>query len=300
MAKALDSKASHYSASWMGCPVAALFLVASIQPACSQVLNSADARPPVNHADLRIVARARKILNSPSKWNRADNRKCPQEAKTFSLYCALEKATDEVSHNFEHRGAAMQEARFVIEDISPKGKDYGHRLMDWNNDPSTTWAEVQMFFRLLESRISRRLKEEPRPVEAVSGAAPSLQASSQQARSVSSVDLEVLNHARILLGSEQEWDRADGQNCPANAPKVSLFCSFNRAQIEVTGSFSNQDAAIQEARSIIGESAPNRVKYQDRLTDFNNDPDVSFADIQKLFEAIEEHLTERLSKTAGK
>ena len=52
------------------------------------------------------------VLNSPSKWNRADTRDCPANAKTFSLYCALETATNEVSGKFEHRGAAMQEARF--------------------------------------------------------------------------------------------------------------------------------------------------------------------------------------------
>ena len=57
------------------------------------------------------VIRARQILNSQSKWNRADTRVCPADAKTFSLYCALENATDEVSGKFEHRGAAMQEAR---------------------------------------------------------------------------------------------------------------------------------------------------------------------------------------------
>src|SRR5271169_3879297 len=84
--------------------------------------NDSQARPTVTKADVRIVQRAREILNSPEKWNRADNRDCPATAKTFSLYCALEKATDEVSGNFEHRGAAMQEARFVIEDVAPNWK----------------------------------------------------------------------------------------------------------------------------------------------------------------------------------
>ena len=120
-----------------------------------------DARPPVTKADLRIVQRARQILNSPSLWNRADTRACPGDAKTFSLYCALEKATNEVGGKFEHRGAAMQEARFVIDDIAPHHKNYHHRLMDYNNDPTTTFADVQKFFRLLEDRISMRLRDEP-------------------------------------------------------------------------------------------------------------------------------------------
>jgi hypothetical protein len=122
--------------------------------------NDSDVRPPVTQDDVRIVQRAREILNSPEKWNRADNRICPAEAKTFSLYCALEKATDEVSGNFTHRGAAMQEARFVIEEVYPDWKKYNHRLMDYNNDPKTTFADIQKVFALLEDHIVKRLKEE--------------------------------------------------------------------------------------------------------------------------------------------
>jgi hypothetical protein len=122
--------------------------------------NDSDVRPPVTKDDVRIVQRASQILNSQEKWNRADNRVCPADAKTFSLYCALEKATDEVSGNFKHRGAAMQEARFVIEDVAPDWKKYNHRLMDYNNDPRTTFADIQKVFGLLEDRIAKRLKEE--------------------------------------------------------------------------------------------------------------------------------------------
>ncbi len=122
--------------------------------------DDSQARPPVTKVDLQIVKRAQKILDSPSKWNRADTRVCPAEAKSFSLYCALEKATDEVSGHFEHRGAAMQEARFVIDGIAPN-RNYDHRLMGYNNDPTTTFADIQQVFRLLESRIAKRLTEKP-------------------------------------------------------------------------------------------------------------------------------------------
>jgi hypothetical protein len=40
----------------------------------------------ISREALEIVRRAREILDSPSKWNRADNRVCPETAKTFSLY----------------------------------------------------------------------------------------------------------------------------------------------------------------------------------------------------------------------
>ncbi len=123
-------------------------------------IDDSQARPPVTKTGLQIVKRARKILNSPSKWNRADTRVCPAEARIFSLYCALEKATDEVAGHFEHRGAAMQEARFVIDEIAPN-RNYEHRLMGYNNDPATTFVDIQRVFRLLEARIAKRLTEEP-------------------------------------------------------------------------------------------------------------------------------------------
>ncbi len=119
-----------------------------------------EARPPVTQADVRIVQRAQEILDSPARWNRADNRICPAGARTFSLYCALEKATKEITGRFEHRGAAMQEARFVIDEIAPNSQKYHHRLMDFNNDPTTTFADVQTFFRRLQARVAERLKKQ--------------------------------------------------------------------------------------------------------------------------------------------
>ena len=149
---------------WAQIVAASLMLVVMLiaQPLRGQTPHSDDpeARPPLSKADVRIVQRAREILNSPSNWNRADTRDCPTEAKTFSLYCALEKATNEISGKFEHRGAAMQEARFVIDEIAPDHKNYEHRLKDYNNDSTTTFADIQKFFRLLEERISKRLAEE--------------------------------------------------------------------------------------------------------------------------------------------
>lgn len=137
--------------------------IAPAQSSSNQQSDDPDARPPVTAADVRIVQRAAKILDSPEKWNRADTRVCKPEAKTFSLYCALEKATDEVTGNFQHRSAAMQEARFVIDEIAPNRKNYHHRLMDYNNDPRTTFADVQRVFQLLQNHIAERLAKEPPP-----------------------------------------------------------------------------------------------------------------------------------------
>jgi hypothetical protein len=130
------------------------------QSMMGQSAGDSNARPPVTQADVKIVERAQQILSDPSKWNRADNRVCPADARTFSLYCALEMATDEVGGKFEHRGAAMQEARFVIDDIAPRARSYDHRLMGFNNDPRTTFADTQKFFRVLEDRIAKRVAKE--------------------------------------------------------------------------------------------------------------------------------------------
>jgi hypothetical protein len=119
--------------------------------------DNSNVRPAVTKIDLQIVKRAREILNSESKWNRADNRNCPAEAKTVSLYCALQMATVEVGGKAEHRGAALQEARFVIDEIA-RDRNYEHRLMNYNNDPTTAFSDIQEVLRITESLISLRLK----------------------------------------------------------------------------------------------------------------------------------------------
>jgi hypothetical protein len=255
----------------MKTPVALAILLASTPAIHAQ--NDSQVRPPVTKDDLTIAKRAREILSSPEKWNRADTRVCPKDEKTFSLYCALEKATDEVTANFQHRGAAMQEARFIVDDLT-KNKDYEHRLMGYNNDPTTTFADIQKVFDLLEARITKRLETEP-------AASPATTVS----------ELEVLKRARTLLDSSAKWNRSDDQQCPAGAPTVSLFCAFQLAAIQLNGSFNNKGAAIEEARTVVSETAPNAKKYVQRLTDYNNDPTISFEDLQKFFQVVEDRLS---------
>ncbi len=139
--------------------ITVVFLPSAVKAQGTRTQSTSDSnvRPPVTKADLQTVKRAREILDSPSKWNRGDNRECPPEAKTFSLYCALQRATVEVSGKAEHRGAALQEARFVIDEIAAD-RNYEHRLMNYNNDPTTTFADIQEVLRITESLIALRLK----------------------------------------------------------------------------------------------------------------------------------------------
>jgi len=56
----------------------------------------------------------------------------------------------------------MQQARFVIDEDLAKGNHDEHRLMDYDNDPKTTFADVQRFFALLEQRIRKHLNAQQR------------------------------------------------------------------------------------------------------------------------------------------
>jgi hypothetical protein len=98
-----------------------------------------------NALDREIVKRADALLSSDSVWNRADNRKCAPDAKKWSIYCALEHATREVTGGFHHRRPALEIVRVIVEERT-KGRKYNHRLMDYNNDASTHLADVRSLF----------------------------------------------------------------------------------------------------------------------------------------------------------
>lgn len=57
----------------------------------------------------------------------------------------------------------MQQARFAIDEVLAKGNHYEHRLKDYNNDPKTTFADVQGFFTIVEERIKKRLATQSHP-----------------------------------------------------------------------------------------------------------------------------------------
>lgn len=109
--------------------------------------------------DLHIAQRARQLLSSQAVWNRADNRQCSPKAKMISFYCALERATLEVTGSFDHRGMVMEDARAAIDEVAPHHPAYEHWLMGYNNDPSTTFADIQNLLRLTEERAAKRTNQ---------------------------------------------------------------------------------------------------------------------------------------------
>lgn len=103
--------------------------------------------------DREIVRRAAAMLSSDAVWNRHDDRRCPDGAPTKSIYCAMIAATTELTGGFHHRRLAMEAVRQIVDERAA-GRGYDHRLMDYNNDPTTTLADVQSLF----AEALRRMK----------------------------------------------------------------------------------------------------------------------------------------------
>jgi hypothetical protein len=109
---------------------------------------------PPSDLDREIITRAASILKSEAVWDRADDRQCGADDKTWSIYCAMIRATNEVTGGIHHRRPAMEVVRQIV-DARSAGRKYEHRLRDYNNDPSTTLADVRSLFEEALGRLKR-------------------------------------------------------------------------------------------------------------------------------------------------
>jgi hypothetical protein len=112
---------------------------------------------PVDENDVRILDGAAALLADESRWNPHDTRECEAKATTLSLFCALQKASVEVLGQYDHRRVALQEVRFAIEELSG-GREFEHRLMDFNNLPETSIGDVRKVLAIARARVAERLK----------------------------------------------------------------------------------------------------------------------------------------------
>lgn len=112
---------------------------------------------PANTLDIAILDKAKFLLSDPSHWDRHDDRKCSPDKPSLSLYCALTEAMRLQSGGVHHRRPAMQLVRVLV-DARSVGRDYAHRLRDYNNDPRTTLADLH---QLLDEAIVKAHSETP-------------------------------------------------------------------------------------------------------------------------------------------
>ena len=114
---------------------------------------------PVTADDVAILVRAEALLSNSSVWNRSDERECTDDEATGkrSLFCALQKACIDVLGSYDHRRVALQEVRFAVEDAT-RGRDFAHRLRDFNNLPETRLEDIKRVLAVAKERVSARLK----------------------------------------------------------------------------------------------------------------------------------------------
>lgn len=118
----------------------------------------ASRQSPPTPDDLKIIKRAKELISSPSKWNRKDNRQCKPTDETYSIFCAMMKAQNEILEQPHYRQPAMQAFREVLNTMG-QGRFDKHRLQDWNNHPDTTFEEVQKLFDVTYERLDTLMKE---------------------------------------------------------------------------------------------------------------------------------------------
>ena len=110
----------------------------------------------VSEEDILILKRAKEILIDESIWDQNDDRNCEETDEKWSLFCALWKASIEILGEYQHRRVALQEVRFAIEDVSG-GKEFEHRLMDFNN--TSSFSDINKVFQIALDRVNLRLRK---------------------------------------------------------------------------------------------------------------------------------------------
>ncbi|MGV3726441.1 DUF6197 family protein [Hydrogenophaga sp.] len=110
-----------------------------------------------NAEDIAIIARAIELLPSNERWNKNDDRKCPPGQRQLSMFCALQQATTEISGGVHYRQPALQAVREVLNTVDP-ARIKTHRIMDFNNHPDTTLAEVHALMRKAQSNLEKDIR----------------------------------------------------------------------------------------------------------------------------------------------
>lgn len=121
----------------------------------------ADRERPVDQIDIAVLERALELLSSESIWNRQDDRNCADDGELLSIFCALQRASHDVTGEYQHRRTALQEVRFVIAERS-QGREYAHRMQDYNNDPDTSFADARSALAEALAVVQARLEQQGR------------------------------------------------------------------------------------------------------------------------------------------
>ena len=100
--------------------------------------------------DILILQTAKGLLGDESQWAHHDDQRCDLNATTWTLFCALQKASTEVLGEFQLRRLSLEIVRVVVEEVA--GQTLDRRLIDFNNLPSTSFEDLH---RVLDISIER-------------------------------------------------------------------------------------------------------------------------------------------------
>lgn len=114
--------------------------------------------PPATETDLDILNMTDSLLSNSSNWHQNDDRQCDNDIKSgsWSLFCALKYSSIIIAKEYNHHNTAIQTVRFIIDELQPK-HGYEHTLMDFNNNSSTTHAEILKVIKEAKKRIEKEL-----------------------------------------------------------------------------------------------------------------------------------------------
>lgn len=93
-------------------------------------------------------------------------------------------------------------------------------------------------------------------------------------------DIQVIEESIQFFDNENNWDKLDDRLCLPTEQK-SLFCSLAFSSQEIIGRYDHRGAPSQEVRNTIEDEYSSRWSKHP-LLDFNNHPDTTIRDIQKV------------------
>src|SRR5207247_974755 len=140
-----------------------------------------------------------------------------------------------------HRRPAMEAVRVIIDERTAS-RGYEHRLMDYNNDSTTTLADVRSLFDVALGRLHG---SRAAPLGAPAACPPPPEPT------VIAADTMIVSRAQQLLASPAKWDRQDNDStgtCLKTQSTFTLRCALKRASNDVTGEYDGGGALIREAR----------------------------------------------------
>lgn len=105
--------------------------------------------------DVLILEAAKALLPTEAHWAHHDDQRCDLEATSWTLFCALNKASTQVIGEFQLRRPALEEVRMVVEQVA--GQTLERRLIDFNNLPTTSFADVLSVLDIAIKRLQARL-----------------------------------------------------------------------------------------------------------------------------------------------